>query len=130
MKIARATAELYAEWFACLAEPTRIEILNMLAGEARPLSVGQIVERTKLSQSTVSEHLRRLAESRFVHVDYRGTSSYYRFNERCTDCFPSAARLVMGKSATQPSPAPVARTWRRSRRGRVHRGAVARSRPR
>lgn len=106
MSLTREQAELYAGWFRCLADPTRLEILNLLAGERRPLSVGEIVAGVDVGQSTVSEHLRVLAETCFVLVEHRGTSSLFRINERCIDCFPSAAEFVMGRVREDHLPAP------------------------
>lgn len=106
MKLGRDTAELYASWFRCLADPTRIQILNLLATERRPMTVGEIVAEVDVGQSTVSAHLRKLAETCFVLVDHSGTSSYFRVNERCIDCFPSATEVVMGKVASDRMPAP------------------------
>jgi DNA-binding transcriptional ArsR family regulator len=104
MMLAREQAELYASWFRCLADPTRIQILNLLARERRPLSVGEIVASVEVGQSTVSEHLRRLAETCFVLVEHQGTSSLFRINERCIACFPSAAELVMGDAKAESLP--------------------------
>ena len=106
MILERDRAELYASWFRCLADPTRIQILNLLARERRPLSVGEIVAAVDVGQSTVSEHLRRLAETCFVLVEHQGTSSLFRINERCIACFPSAAELVMGEAKADSLPAP------------------------
>ncbi len=117
MKLERQQAELYAEWFRCLADATRIQILNVLARERRPLSVGEIVAAVDVGQSTVSAHLRRLAETCFVLVEHRGTSSLFRINERCIACFPSAAQLVMGEARADVMPAPQpGATSRRARR--------------
>jgi DNA-binding transcriptional ArsR family regulator len=117
MILQREQAELYASWFRCLADPTRIQILNLLARERRPLTVGEIVSALEVGQSTVSEHLRRLAETCFVLVEHQGTSSLFRINESCIACFPSAAELVMGEARVDslPSPRPGA-TSRRARR--------------
>lgn len=104
--IDRDTAETYADWFRCLADPTRIQILNLLALEQRPMTVGEIVRRTAVGQSTVSAHLRRLAETCFVLVEHRGTSSYFTVNERCLDCFPAASEVVMGRAAADCMPPP------------------------
>jgi DNA-binding transcriptional ArsR family regulator len=116
----REQAELYASWFRCLADPTRIQILNLLARERRPLSVGEIVVAVEVGQSTVSEHLRRLAETCFVLVEHQGTSSLFRINERCIACFPSAAELVMGEaradSLPPPRPGATSRSARREAR--------------
>jgi DNA-binding transcriptional ArsR family regulator len=117
MKIGREQAELYASWFRCLADPTRLQILNLLARERRPLSVGEIVGAVDVGQSTVSAHLRRLAETCFVLVEHRGTSSLFRINERCIACLPSAAELVMGEARAERMPAPrPGATSRASRR--------------
>jgi DNA-binding transcriptional ArsR family regulator len=117
MKLARDQAELYAGWFRCLADPTRLAILNLLANERRPMSVGEIVAGVDVGQSTVSEHLRRLAETCFVLVEHRGTSSFFLINERCIERFPSAAELLMGKVSQDrlPSPRPGATSRRRRR---------------
>jgi DNA-binding transcriptional ArsR family regulator len=96
MKIERGNAEEYAAWFRCLADPTRLEILNLLAVEHRAMTVGEIVNLVGVAQSTVSEHLRRLAETRFVTVAHVGTKSYFEVNQRCIECLPSAAQLIMG----------------------------------
>ena len=120
MLMEREQAELYASWFRCLADPTRIQILNLLARERRALSVGEIVAAVDVVQSTVSEHLRRLAETCFVLVEHRGASSLFRINERCIACFPSAAELVMGEaradSLPSPRPGATSRTARRHAR--------------
>ncbi len=61
------------------------------------MTVGEITDRLDVGQSTVSHHLAKLAEVRFLHVDRIGTSSLWRVNEACLECFPSAAEVVMGR---------------------------------
>ena len=61
------------------------------------MSVGEIVERLDVGQSTVSHHLKILGEVRFILVERVGTTSRWRINEACLDCFPTAAELVMGR---------------------------------
>ena len=75
-------------------------MLNLLATEARPMPVGEIVDRLDVGQSTVSHHLKQLAEVGFVLIEEQGTSNLYRVNERCLECFPTAAELVMGLART------------------------------
>jgi hypothetical protein len=41
--------------------------------------------------------LKVLARARFVLVERRGTASWYRVNQRCVSCFPTAADVVMGR---------------------------------
>jgi DNA-binding transcriptional ArsR family regulator len=97
MDVTRAQAEIWASWFRVLGDPSRILILNLLATAERPMSVGEIVEELDLVQSTVSHHLKMLGDVGFVSVDREATSSWWRVNERCLACFPSAAEVVMGR---------------------------------
>ena len=77
----RATAQEYASWFRALADPTRVQIVEYLARQARPMPVGEIVAAVGLAQSTVSQHLKILTEVRFVLVEPVGTARHYRINE-------------------------------------------------
>ena len=95
----RTTAQEYASWFKALADPTRVQLLELLARTRTPMSVGEIVTAMGLAQSTVSQHLKVLADVRFVLVDPVGNARHYRINDACISCFPSAADLVMGKPA-------------------------------
>jgi DNA-binding transcriptional ArsR family regulator len=90
-------AERYAAWFRALADPTRIQVLNLLAVQGRPMSVGEIVERASVGQSTVSHHLKILAEVRFVLPERQGTSTRYEVNRACLTLFPAAARAILGE---------------------------------
>ena len=95
----RSTATTYASWFRALADPSRVQIVEFLARQGRPMSVGELVSAVGLAQSTVSQHLKVLTEVRFVLVEPVGTARHYRINEACIDCFPSAADVVMGRPA-------------------------------
>ena len=102
----RATAAEYAAWFKALADPTRIQVVSLLARRGTPMNVGEIVAAVDVGQSTVSAHLKVLADVRFLLADHRGTATYYRINDACVDCFPTAADIVMGKPVpAQPVPA-------------------------
>jgi DNA-binding transcriptional ArsR family regulator len=102
----RSVAAEYATWFKALADATRIQIVSLLARRAEPMTVGQIVDAVDVGQSTVSAHLKILAEVRFVLVDQRGTARYYRINSTCVSRFPTAADVVMGRPVPAPSGAP------------------------
>jgi DNA-binding transcriptional ArsR family regulator len=95
----RGTAARYASWFRALADPTRVQILSLLARSGGPLTVGAITGAVDVGQSTVSAHLKVLAEVGFVLAERRGTSVRYRVNDRCVDRFPTAADVVMGRPA-------------------------------
>jgi ArsR family transcriptional regulator, arsenate/arsenite/antimonite-responsive transcriptional repressor len=98
----RATAAEFASWFKALADASRIQVVSLLARRAVPMSVSEIVAAVDVGQSTVSAHLKVLAEVGFVLADHRGTATYYRINQACVDCFPTAADIVMGRPAPEP----------------------------
>ena len=98
----RATAAENADWFKALAEASRIQIVSLLARRGTPMSVGEIVAAVDIGQSTVSAHLKVLADVRFVLADHRGTATYYQINDACVGCFPTAADIVMGKPVPIP----------------------------
>ena len=76
--------------------------LRASLGCGNPLAVaglrpGEIVAAVDVVQSTVSAHLKVLAEVRFLLFEHRGPATYYRINDACVDCFPTAADIVMGR---------------------------------
>jgi len=101
----RVTAAEYASWFRALADATRVQIVSLLARRAEPMTVGAITAELDVGQSTVSEHLKILAGVRFVLAERRGTAAYYRVNDACVRCFPSAADIVMGRPVPVTPPA-------------------------
>lgn len=107
MSIDGTTAERYAAWFACLADPTRIRILNALASEKRKMTVAELVAATGVSQPTVSHHVKMLANNRFVLVARRGAATDCALNERCLEQFPAAARAVLGIAVWESSVGPL-----------------------
>ncbi|EST33596.1 hypothetical protein N566_19330 [Streptomycetaceae bacterium MP113-05] len=98
----RGSAEAYASWFGCLADPTRLQLLHLLAAAGEPMSVGALVSALGVGQSTVSAHVRRLAELEFVFVERAGTASLVRVNPDCLAEFPTAAEVVMGRTPVRP----------------------------
>ncbi len=92
-------AEEYAAWFRCLADGTRLRVLNVVATAARPLTVGEIVDAVDRSQSTVSRHLQVLAEEEFVLTEADGVRTLVRVNNKCMTALPRAAAVIMGQPA-------------------------------
>jgi DNA-binding transcriptional ArsR family regulator len=95
--VTREQATTWAGWFKALGDPTRILILHLLATAGRPMTTGEVVDALDVGQSTVSHHLQILGDTCFVHVERAGTQSWWRINERCLACFPSAAELILGR---------------------------------
>ena len=61
---------------AALSDMTRLRILRLLEAEA--LSVGELAQVVQLPQSTVSRHLKVLADTAWVNRRAEGTASFYR----------------------------------------------------
>jgi len=61
--------------FEVVAEPARRQILDLLLGKAR--TVGELVERTSLSQPNTSRHLRILREAGLVESHAVGQRRFY-----------------------------------------------------
>jgi L-amino acid N-acyltransferase YncA len=95
-------AATYASWFACLADPTRVRVLHAVAIAPDGLTVGELVERVGIGQSTCSHHVRRLADVGFVRLRRRGTATVVTVNEACCTGLPQAADIVMGTLASRP----------------------------
>ena len=89
-------ADDYASWFRCLADGTRLRVLNAVATAGRAVTVGEIVARVGVGQSTVSHHLRILAEERFVFLRADGTRTLVTVNPACLTELPDAAARIMG----------------------------------
>ena len=75
--IGAAAAEALSACFKALADPTRVAIVNRLAG-AGEVCVCALVDEFELSQPTISHHLRLLREAGLVESERRGTWAYYR----------------------------------------------------
>lgn len=96
--MADPTADVFrewADWFKCLADPTRLQILHHLAGLDLPVPVGDIVEALDLTQSNVSHHLRVLGEQRFVLTETVGVRTMVEANPLCLVELPEAAAVIM-----------------------------------
>lgn len=65
-----------AAYFQVLAEPTRLQILNLL--RAQPRNVGELAQLCGFSAANVSRHLTLLTQHGFVTRETRGNSAYYR----------------------------------------------------
>src|SRR5207249_6180255 len=84
---------------AALADGTRLQIVEMLAGLDEPLCVCDIVSHFELGQPTISHHLKVLRDANLVTTEKRGLWVYYSINRRALDGAASYLdRLVAGKA--------------------------------
>ena len=72
--------ELVAERFKVLSEPARLHLLDELRSGER--TVGELVERTGLSQANVSKHLQMLHRAGFVQRRKEGLYVNYALADR------------------------------------------------
>ncbi|MDW3212661.1 MAG: winged helix-turn-helix domain-containing protein [Ilumatobacteraceae bacterium] len=91
-------ADEYASWFRCLADGTRVQILNYVANADDPVTVGQIVDAVGKSQSTVSRHLQLLADDRFIFTEPDGVRTLVTVNTDCMTALPAAAAAIMASA--------------------------------
>jgi ArsR family transcriptional regulator len=88
-------------WMANLADPTRLRILRVL--EREELSVLELCEVLKLPQSTVSRHLKTLADPGWLANRREGTASYYR----ASDAMDAGAKRLWRFARTETEGWPV-----------------------
>jgi len=81
--------EALLSWMEVLADPTRLRLLRLL--ERHELGVAELCQLLQLPQSTVSRHLKVLAEQGWVTSRPRGTTNLYETALKKTD---AAARRL------------------------------------
>ncbi len=67
------------DMFSALAEPTRRNILEMLAKSGQ-LSASDISDKFKVSPPAISQHLKVLREARLVDMEKRAQQRIYQIN--------------------------------------------------
>ena len=68
--------KIHAELCKVFSNSTRLEILNLLRDNE--LSVTELIEKTKLSQANISQHLSIMKSKWVVISDRKGKNIYYR----------------------------------------------------
>ena len=71
----KETLEQIAELFKAFADPTRVQILSLLAQKER--CVGDIAEAVVLSQSAISHQLRILKQMHLIKFRREGKNIWY-----------------------------------------------------
>ena len=67
------------EFAKAIADETRQKIMSLCC--CRWLSVSEIVEKTSVSQPTVSHHLAILRDADLVNIRHEGKQTYYTLNQ-------------------------------------------------
>ena len=68
--------KIHAELCKVFSNPTRLEILNLLRD--KEMSVTKLIEKTRLSQANISQHLSIMKSKGIVISDRKGKNIYYR----------------------------------------------------
>jgi L-amino acid N-acyltransferase YncA/DNA-binding transcriptional ArsR family regulator len=101
--LGKTEAENYAEWFAVLADPTRVRLLHTVSTSPNgAMRIGDLASALGISQSTCSHHVDVLRKVGFVVVDKVGTASMVSVNAACCTGLPHAADVVMGTLSSPP----------------------------
>jgi ArsR family transcriptional regulator len=91
--LSRPAQERLVAAFRALADPTRIEILRLLAAQAGPTCVCDVVEHFHLAQPTISHHLKVLREAGLVRASRRGIWSFYEADRKGLEILADAPAL-------------------------------------
>ena len=67
MKVDRGSAEVWASWFRCLSDPSRVLLLNRLALAHGPMTVGEIAAALRITHVSASQARRSLEAAGLVH---------------------------------------------------------------
>src|ERR687885_2951416 len=86
---AGATAAL----FRVLADPARVKIVNLLATTAEPVCACEFEPALRLSQPTVSHHLKRLTDAGLLVREQRGKWAYFSLNREAAGRLASLVQL-------------------------------------
>ena len=68
--------EIHAEMCKVFSNPTRLEILNLLRD--KEMSVTELIEKTKLSQANISQHLSIMKNKGIAESRRRGKNIHYK----------------------------------------------------
>jgi ArsR family transcriptional regulator len=79
--------------FKALADPTRLEILRLVAAQPGPICACDIVDRFDLSQPTISHHLRLLRDAGWLRDSRRGIWTFYEPDPEGAALLEEAAEL-------------------------------------
>src|SRR4051812_22636478 len=68
-----------------LADPVRVEILDLLKTAGGQVCQCELHPLFDISQPTLSHHLKRLAEADLIEVERRGKWAYYSINDQALE---------------------------------------------
>jgi ArsR family transcriptional regulator len=85
----RERARTVASAAKVLADPIRVEILELLRIAGGPVCQCELHPRFDISQPTLSHHLKKLTDADVIDVERRGKWAYYSLNDRALEVLRS-----------------------------------------
>jgi ArsR family transcriptional regulator len=89
-----ARAEELAAIYKALGDPTRVQILHILAATTEPVCVCDFTAAFELGQPTISHHLATLREAGIVTSFKRGIWAFYQLDPAMSDAARAAVKQV------------------------------------
>jgi ArsR family transcriptional regulator, arsenate/arsenite/antimonite-responsive transcriptional repressor len=77
-----------------LADPTRVQMVHILAAASEPVCVCDFTAAFDLGQPTISHHLAKLREAGLVTSFKRGIWAFYQLNPSMSEAARSAVSLI------------------------------------
>jgi ArsR family transcriptional regulator len=92
--LADAEAEATASLFRTLGDPARVKIVNLLATSDGPVCACEFEPALRLSQPTVSHHLKKLTEAGLLDREQRGKWAYFSLKPEASSRLESLVRMT------------------------------------
>jgi ArsR family transcriptional regulator, arsenate/arsenite/antimonite-responsive transcriptional repressor len=89
-----ARAEQLATFCRALADPTRIQMIHILAAASEPVCVCDFTAAFDLGQPTVSHHLAKLRDAGLVTSFKQGIWAFYQLNPATSEAVCAAMALL------------------------------------
>jgi ArsR family transcriptional regulator len=87
-------AEATAALFRALSDPARVKIVNLLATSDEPVCACEFEPALRLSQPTVSHHLKKLTEAGLLEREQRGKWAYFSLNPAASSQLEQLVRMT------------------------------------
>ncbi len=86
-------AEATAGLFRAVADPARVKIVNLIAATGGPVCACEFEPALRLSQSTVSHHLKKLTDVGLLEREQRGKWAYFSLNVEALERLASLVQI-------------------------------------
>ena len=91
--LAEEEAVATARVFKALGDPARVKILSIVAAAGEPVCACEFTPALRLSQATVSHHLKKLTEIGLLDREQRGKWAYFSLNATALEQLAGLIRI-------------------------------------